>query len=191
MRTLRALLSALALLALLAFPALARDESSLTISVSCETDPETVTITNNLEGTLNVVSISSLNDPRENEPFLIFEMEELTQEVAVGGSVTFESGDAADENVLTNNFIFDNEAEDEGVVVSIGPEGITGQEGDLTFEVLCEEGTETFTFGDDGETPEMPDTGAGGMAGAAIPIGQLAGALSLVAGSGYFLLRRR
>ncbi len=167
MKTLRALLSALALLALLAIPALAQDESSLTISVSCETDPETVTITNNLEGTLNVVSISSLDDPRENEPFLIFEMEELTQEVAVGGSVTFESGDAADENVLTEQFIFDNEAQDEGVVVSIGPEGITGQEGDLTFEVFCEEGSKTFDFTGtvtppDNKPGKTPDNQQGG-----------------------------
>ncbi len=45
---------------------------------------------------------------------------------------------------------------------------------------------------DEQETPEMPDTGAGGMAGGAgLPIGNIAAVLSLLAVSGYAILRRR
>ncbi len=190
---LRATSLALLLALLLAVPAFAGGDggdASLTISVSCETDPETVTVTNNLGGTLNVVTIGSLDDPRSDEPFFLPDSG-LDFQVPDGGSITYEAGDAADENILTNNFIFDNDAEDEGVEVSIGPEGITGQNGPLEFEVLCSEGTETFTFGDDGETPEMPDTGAGGMAGAAIPIGNIAAVFWLLAAGAYAIRRHR
>ncbi len=51
---------------------------------------------------------------------------------------------------------------------------------------------EEVTDDQQGETPNgMPKTGAGGMATPSLPIGQLAGALSLAACYGYFLLRRR
>ncbi len=193
MRTLRATSLALLLALLLAVPAFAGGDggdASLTISVSCETDPETVTVTNNLGGTLNVVTIGSLDDPRSDEPFFLPDSG-LEFEVPAGDSIMYEAGEAADENVLIDNFIFDNDAEDEGVEVSIGPEGITGQNGPLEFEVLCSEGTETFTFDDDGETPEMPDTGAGGMAGSGLPVGNAAVGLGLVVALGYSVLRRR
>ncbi len=38
---------------------------------------------------------------------------------------------------------------------------------------------------------EMPDTGAGGMAGGGLPIGNAAAAASLLLAGGYFLLKRR
>ena len=197
MKTLRAMLLTLMLLALCAAPALADGDGgngggdrSLTISVGCGTDPETVTITNNLGGTLNVVQIGSLDDPREDEPFFLPDSG-LAFEVPDRGSITYEAGDAADESVLTENFIFDNDAEGEGVRVSIGPEFITGENGPLEFEVLCEGGTETFTFDDEGETPGMPGTGAGAMAGGGLPLGNAAAAFSLLGAAGYAVLRRR
>ncbi len=120
-------------------------ERSLTIAVDCDSNPERVTITNRLATTLNVVTISSINDPRSNEPFFI-PNSGLPFEVAVGGSVSFTSGSGASGNVLTRQFIFDNEAANEGVRVSIGPEFITGQNGPLTFDVLCTQGSRTFAF---------------------------------------------
>ncbi len=80
------------------------------MSVSCTTNPEQVSIANNLEELpISIVEISSIDDPRENEPFFIGE------EIGPGETITFESGDAADDNLLTNQFIFDNEnLENEG-----------------------------------------------------------------------------
>ncbi len=184
MKTIRATLVALALLALMALPALAGGKppdgkppegGDITISVSCTTNPEQLSITNNLrELPISIVEISSIDDPRENEPFFIGE------EIGPGETITFESGDAADENVLTNQFIFDNEnLENEGVIVRIGPEPILDD-----FEVGCNQSPETFEVLDDDdqqETPEMPDTGAGGMSGGAgLPIGNIAAAGSLL-----------
>lgn len=157
-------------------------EGDITISVSCDTDPETVSIANNLEELpISIVEISSLNDPRENEPFFIGE------ELAAGESVTFESGAAADERVLTNQFIFDNDAEDEGVAVTIGPEPIL-----QTLRVECNASPDTFEILD-GKMPDgMGQTGAGGMAGGAgLPVGNLAAAASLILAGGYVVLRRR
>ncbi len=199
MKTIRATLMALALLALMALPALAGGKPpdgkptegvDITISVSCTTNPEQVSIANNLrELPISIVEISSIDDPRENEPFFIGE------EIGPGETITFESGDAADENVLTNQFIFDNEnLENEGVIVRIGPEPILDD-----FEVGCNQSPETFeVLGDDDqdddeqETPQMPDTGAGGMSGGAgLPIGNIAAAGSLLAAGAYAMRRRR
>lgn len=41
------------------------------------------------------------------------------------------------------------------------------------------------------ESPDMPNTGAGGMAGGGIPVGAIAAALSALAACGYAVLRRR
>ncbi len=42
-----------------------------------------------------------------------------------------------------------------------------------------------------GETPEMPNTGAGGMAGGGVPVSNIAAALSALAACGYAMLRCR
>ena len=168
------------------------DRVSLTIAVDCDDNPETVTITNDLDATLNVATIGSLDDPREDEPFRVFETDP-TNEIEDGDSATYFSGSDApegDDNTLTQQFIFDDDAADEGVRVSIGPEGITGQEGPLEFEVLCAEGEETFVFTRGGEQPGMPNTGAGGAAGT-FPGGGLAATLPALWALGYALLRRR
>lgn len=196
MKALRATLAALMLLALITFPALAggdggdggEDLGDITISVSCTTDPETVSIANNLDDLpISIVEISSIDDPRENEPFFVGE------EVAAGESITFESGSAADVNVLTEQFIFDDDnLENEGVVVRIGPEPILDD-----FEVGCNQSPETFTVTGGGAVPDdqqempgdMPDTGAG--AAAALPVAPLAGLVSLGALGAFGVLRRR
>ncbi len=192
LKTLRATLAALLLLALMAFPALAQEFSG-TITVDCFSDPETVTVENTGSTPFVVDSITSLNDPRENEPF------DVSVEVEAGESVTFESGETADANVLVNQFIFDNEADDEGVEVVVNTEG----EG-ATTSVDCNDGSGTFagTPGT-GPTPtptdgkpmpgKMPNNGGGGMAtgSAGLPIGNALAGLTLLVGAGYAVVRRR
>ena len=191
MRTRLSLVVALFLALTLATPALTDAQAfSLTIAADCESNPERVTITNNLATTLNVASIGSIDDPRANEPFTP-PSSGLPFEVPVGGSLSFTSGSAASGNVLTRQFIFDDEEAGEGVVVSIGPEGITGPDGPLAFRVLCDQGDRTFAFV--GAMPRMPNTGAGGMVepqplGAGLAGGALLGALTL---GGAAAIRRR
>ncbi len=61
---------------------------------------------------------------------------------------------------------------------------------DEDFEVLNGDKTNTgwYRFGD---LPDMPDTGAGGMAGGGLPIQQTSAALGLLAAAGYWIARRR
>ncbi len=195
MKITRALLSALALLTLLAVPAFAEGgaDGDITISVSCTGNPEMVSITNNLdELPISIVQISSIDDPRDNEPFFIGE------EIGPGETLTFESGDAADDNVLTNQFIFDDDnLENEGVIVRIGPEPILDD-----FVVECNQSPETFEVLDDDDQQvddqqdedmpdDMPETGAGGMAPAPLPVGNALAGASVLLAAGYAGLRRR
>ena len=128
----------MALLMMLAIPAMAQEFSG-TVEVDCYGDPETVTIANTGTVPFVVDSLTSLDDPRENEPF------DVGVEVEVGASVTFETGSAADP-ALTTDFIFDNEDPGEGVQVIINTEGQGS-----TVAVSCEEGS--GSFGAPGETP--------------------------------------
>ena len=180
MRTMRATLATLMLMLLFAAPALAdggNGSTDVVITVDCDSNPETVTIENRLEDLpISIIEIGSLVDAREDEPFFVGE------DLPAGGSVTFESGSEADENVLTTEFIFDDDAEGEGVAVRIGPEPIL-----QTLQVTCDEGSRGF---DVTGAPSMPDTGAGAVAGD-LPIGNAAAALSLLAAAGYATLRRR
>ena len=192
MKITRVTLMALALLLLVAAPAFADGggAESITISVSCETDPETVEITNGLDTPLLVNFITSLNDPREDEPFNVAETVGREVSVAVGETVTFSAGSGTanpDVFVLTDQLIFDNDADDEGVRVDVGPEGVTGVDEPLSFTVDCDQGSRTFTFGDE---PDMPGTGAGGMAGGGLPAGNIAAALSVLAAGAYTARRR-
>ncbi len=197
MKITRALMAALALLSLLALPALAggppTEGGDITISVSCTGNPEMVSITNNLdELPISIVQISSIDDPRDNEPFFIGE------EIGPGETLTFESGDAADDNVLTNQFIFDDDnLENEGVIVRIGPEPILDD-----FVVECNQSPESFEVLDDDDQQvddqqdedmpdDMPETGAGGVAPTPFPVGNTLAGASVLLGAAYAGLRRR
>ena len=70
------------------------------------------------------------------------------------------------------------------------------QEEPEDFEVINTDTTNTawYSFSGSGveqQTPQMPDTGAGGMAGAGLPMGYGAATLSLVAACGYVARRYR
>ena len=122
----------MALLMMLAIPAMAQEFSG-TVEVDCFGDPETVTVTNTGTTPFIVDSVTSLDDPRDNEPF------DVSVELEGGVSVLFEAGAAASQGVLTNQFIFDNDADDEGVEVVINTEGQSA-----TAVATCDEGSATF-----------------------------------------------
>ncbi len=188
LKTLRATVAAMFVLMLMAVPALAQEGSpgDITISVSCGTDPEEVSIANNLEDLpISVLEISSVGGASFT----------INDEIGPGETVTYESGEAADNNVLTPSFIFDENDPEEGVIVRIGPEPILDD-----YTVLCNQSPESFDVidddQDDDQQGEIPDgtgnTGAGGMAGAAgLPIGSIAAAASLLIAAGYAAYRRR
>lgn len=86
--------------------------SKLRIELDCEASPETVKLTNRSNRDLEIRSVGSLVDSRNEEPVAVDET------LAQGKSITFESGeDARGGDVLTKAEIFDDENNDEGVVV--------------------------------------------------------------------------
>ncbi len=194
MKITRALLSALALLALLAVPAFAQS-GSFTVTINCGA-PESITVDNTTDGTLVLEGVNS-SENQEGDP----EIDLGGREVAAGASVTINFGDVSG----TGN-IFNNDLDETATVMVSGAQ----------YKLLCEMGgtvTETFQIG--GVTPEptpevratevtearpeatpvMPTgpgkNGAGGMAPTPFPVGQaLAGASVLIAAA-YAGLRRR
>ncbi len=190
MKTLRALLSALALLALLAIPALAQT-GDVTVSLDCYNDPEGVIVNNATDAAITVTSVTSSFEP-DSDPERI-----LNVTVAAGANMRIDIGAEA----AGGDNIFNNEMNESATVVtSVGNVMPTCEEA-AGIGVGLPEGDEVTTGQDEQEDVQddqqenmpgkMPSTGAGGMAGPALPIGQLAGALSLAVGYGYFLLRRR
>jgi hypothetical protein len=75
----------------------------LTVTVDCESGPETTTIQNNGNTSVTIEDVGSIHEPRSDEPFSVDEP------LDAGGSITFESGSGASQNVLTEQFIYDNE----------------------------------------------------------------------------------
>lgn len=98
----------------LVVPATRAQTGSIVLSVDCFATPETTRITNNTDQPLDLsrFTLTSLNDPRPNEPFT------LSGTLQPGESATFTSGQGATGNVLTEQFIYDNEAPDEGAGLS-------------------------------------------------------------------------
>ncbi len=179
MKVTRSVLVALALLSLLAVPALGQGSGvSGTIAVDCDANPETVTVQNTGQQEFTVQSLTSLDDPREDEPF------GLSVVLEPGSSVTFFAGaeQTGDLNYLTEQFIFDNDAPDEGVRVEISHGGGTVQP-----TVDCDAGSGAFV----GVHTDMPDTGAGGMTAGGLPLANIVAVSALLVGAGYGMLRRR
>lgn len=85
--------------------------SKLRIELDCEASPETVELTNRSNRDLEIRSVGSLVDRRNEEPVAVDET------LARGKSITFESGEDARGDVLTKAEIFDDEINGEGVVV--------------------------------------------------------------------------
>lgn len=95
--------------------ALAADAGSkVSLAINCTGNPESITITNNTSKTITIRTITTVYQPRSNEPFTV------TSTLGAGASKTYKAGPAATgSRVLTKQYIFDNGAGDkEGVRVA-------------------------------------------------------------------------
>ncbi|CAA9562431.1 MAG: hypothetical protein AVDCRST_MAG88-1610 [uncultured Thermomicrobiales bacterium] len=84
------------------------------LAIDCGANPETSTISNGTDEALDLArfALGTLHQPRTNEPF------RLSGTLAPGAGITFQSGERAAANVLTRQFIHDNDQpEREGAVL--------------------------------------------------------------------------
>lgn len=162
-------ITALVALLMVAFalPAFAA-EGTVTASIECYTEPESLTVTNDTDTDLEVTGITSSEDA-QGDPEV-----NLSGTVAAGETETFEIGA---ESPGGGDNIFDNEViEGSTVYTSLGE-----------LNPSCEN-PDTLELG---EQPQPPPTGAGGMAGGGLPSGGLAAGVTMLLAGGYAALRRR
>ncbi|MDP9381552.1 MAG: hypothetical protein M3Q29_15670 [Chloroflexota bacterium] len=216
MKTLRSLLTALALLALFAVPAFAQN-GSVTISVDCGA-PEGATITNDTDETLTVEGVNSSEDQvGDPEIDLDLTIEPGDEESADWGSSTgggniFENGEAETATFLTSFGDLDVECgtDDAGSeTFEFGQPAPTNTPEPANTPTVEEtptlEATNTPTDGkvtngqdEDEQTEddqsedmpeEMPETGVGGLA-TGLSVGSIAAGLTILMAAGYATLRR-
>lgn len=84
----------------------------LSVSVSCASDPERVTIHNSRQGTIEILRLGSLYRPTADEPFAVY------QALPAGASITYRFGGGDGANKLSEDRIFSNTADAEGVRVA-------------------------------------------------------------------------
>jgi hypothetical protein len=99
-------------------PAEAATSNRVTVIVACKANPETTWIKNNRNSRIRIRSVGSIYQPRSNEPFIV------NRRLRPGKAVKFESGAAADRNVLTRQYIYNNDVgrrEGARVKTSVGP----------------------------------------------------------------------
>ncbi len=186
MNTIRATLVALLLLALMAVPALAGGGepgtangdgmfADVTVSTNCNETPKSVTVTNDSDFPIEVLSVVvaddnfDMEDPMEGVGEPIVEEDEL----APGESATYSAPDEEARNFAVFLAAVDAET------------GVEEAEKATVVFVGCIEVDETF------EMPGMPQTGAGGMSGAPLPLAPAGAWLSLLAAASYAILRHR
>ena len=88
------------------------EAAAISIRLGCYSDPEVVTITNNRTERIFIASIAPIYRPQSNETF------EVDRRLNAKAIITFHSGPNATRNVLTRQFIFNNDVgRREGVVV--------------------------------------------------------------------------
>jgi hypothetical protein len=76
---------------------------ALTVTVACKATPETTRVKNNRNTAKTIKTVGSIYQPRSNEPFLV------NRRLGGGKSITFESGSGANQNVLTRQYIYNND----------------------------------------------------------------------------------
>jgi hypothetical protein len=76
---------------------------ALTVSVACKATPETTRVKNNRNRSITIKTVGSIYQPRSNEPFF------KNRTLSAGGAVVFESGYNANRNVLTQQYIYNND----------------------------------------------------------------------------------
>jgi hypothetical protein len=87
------------------------------VTARCDGNPEKVVVTNNTRHRIEVRRVTSIYQPRTNEPFRV------DRTLRRGRSIAFESGPAADRNVLTRQYVFNSDVgsrEGARVATSVG-----------------------------------------------------------------------
>jgi hypothetical protein len=77
--------------------------SKVGVTVRCEGNPETTRVENNTNNRIKVRKVGSIYQPRSNEPFRV------RVKLRPDQAVTFESGQRANQNVLTRQYIYNND----------------------------------------------------------------------------------
>jgi hypothetical protein len=77
--------------------------SGVSITVSCHSNPERVTVRNNRSRAITVASVGSIYKPRSNEPFYVYDR------VGAGRSITYTFGQGRGSHRLTRAYIFNND----------------------------------------------------------------------------------
>lgn len=86
----------------------------VSVSVSCRTNPERVTIHNNRSSALTIKSIESIYRPTADEPFYVY------QPLPAGTTITYRFGSGDGDNKLSEGRIFADRVATEGVRVAAG-----------------------------------------------------------------------
>ena len=76
---------------------------ALTVTVACKTNPEVTRVENNRNRKITIKKVGSIYQPRSNEPFTV------NRTLRAGRAIRFESGYDADQNVLTRQYIYNND----------------------------------------------------------------------------------
>lgn len=84
-------------------PRPAEAASAVKVSVRCESNPETTRVENNTNHRIKIRRVGSIYEPRSNEPFTV------DRTLRRGRAITFESGQRANQNVLTRQYIYNND----------------------------------------------------------------------------------
>ena len=91
--------------------------SRVNVIARCDGNPEKVIVENNTRHRIKIKRVTSIYQPRSNEPFRV------DRTLRRGRQVTFESGPAANHNVLTRQYVFNSDVgsrEGARVATSIG-----------------------------------------------------------------------
>ena len=83
-------------------PAQARPPS-LTVTVACNATPEITRVENNRNRRKTIKQVGSIYQPRSKEPFT------LNRTLRANRTIRFESGFEANQNVLTRQYIYNND----------------------------------------------------------------------------------
>jgi len=83
-------------------PAQARPPA-LTVTVACKATPEVTRVENNRNRKIMIKKVGSIYQPRSNEPFTV------NRKLRAHRTIRFESGSGADRNVLTRQYIYNND----------------------------------------------------------------------------------
>jgi hypothetical protein len=75
----------------------------VTVTARCDGNPERVIVVNNTRQRIEVRTVGSIYRPRSNEPF------HVDRTLRRGRAITFQSGPAANRNVLSRQYVFNSD----------------------------------------------------------------------------------